>query len=247
MMALSEIEDKSAIINDLLSEKFYFLRAIGAESVTEERFSEYAGKLQDLVLFDGHSQVRASALQVLLTNSEEEVLPLLKRVVEAEQAYPVLGLALEALSFYDIETAEKYAKRNIEDKSEYITNSLMTVFAATGKAEYLSYFHEKLQEVTLYQLFDFFEKYTAYVEMLPSQNWEEAVLVLSNMALDSGEDPYKKFFCVNALLKLKDSAKAKEGQPYMILAEDIKNKLKDIKNSETDPLLKMRYSEMDIE
>jgi aminopeptidase N len=247
MMALSEIEDKSAIINDLLSEKFYFLRAVGAESITEDRFTEYVSKLQELVLFDAHSQVRASALQVLLTNSEEEILPLLKRVVESEQAYPVLGLALEALSFYDIEAAEKYAKRNIEDKSEYITNSLMTVFAATGKADYLPYFHEKLQDVTLYQLFDFFEKYTAYVEMLPSQNWEESVLVLSNMALDSGEDPYKKFFCVNALQKLRETAKGKEGEPFVILAENIKNKLKDIKNSETDPLLKMRYSEMNIE
>lgn len=75
----------------------------------------------------------------MLTNGEEELVPLLKRIAESEQSYNVLGLALEGLSFYDVEAAEKYAESYKNDESSYLVNSLVTVFANT-KRKHLDFF-----------------------------------------------------------------------------------------------------------
>ncbi|MBK6362076.1 MAG: M1 family metallopeptidase [Saprospiraceae bacterium] len=155
VIALSNIVEKKEIMAELLKEKFYYLRAMGVESIPAENYESYISQLQDMVFFDPHSQVRASALQVMLTNGEEELVPLLKRIAESEQSYNVLGLALEGLSFYDVEAAEKYAESYKNDESSYLVNSLVTVFANTKKEKHLDFFHNRLQKVSMYQLFDF--------------------------------------------------------------------------------------------
>jgi aminopeptidase N len=242
VIALSNIVDKNDIMLELLSEKFYYLRAIGVESVTNENYEAFVNLLQEMVLFDPHSQVRASALQVLLSNGEEELVPLLKRIAESEQSYTVLGLALEGLSFYDIEAAEKYAEGYKDDESSYLVNSLITVFSNTKKEKYLDFFHSRLQKISMYQLFDFFEKYQNYIKELPLPSWEKGVAFLIGMAKDPEEDVYKKYFCMNTLVKLKEWSLEKS---YSNLYENISESINEIKKQEKDPQLQMRYSEIE--
>ena len=245
IIALSNMTEKNDILDSLLQEPFFFLRTIGLESVNEENYEKYVSKIQDMVLFDPHAQVRTSALQTLLTGGEEELIPLLKRIVESEQAYPVLGLALEGLSYYDQAAAEKYAKQNMTDNSAYLINSLLSVFANSEDTVYLSYFHDKYQDISIYQLFDFFDKYQAYLENKSLDVWKKAVEYMFESALIVAEDPYKKFFCANILLKINEWSLAKRTPVYDNLAGEINSLIQILKTTETDPMLKKRYEELE--
>lgn len=245
IIALSNITDKNNILDSLLREPFFFLRSVGVESVNEENYETYVGKIQEMAFFDPHAQVRTSALQTLLTGGEEELVPLLKRILESEQAYPVLGLAMEGLSYYDQPAAEKYAKQNMTDNSSYLINSLLSVFANSEDTVYLSYFHEKYRDISIYQLFDFFDKYQAYLENKSFDVWKKAVGFMFEAASNLSEDPYKKFFCANILLKINEWSLAKHTPAYDSLAGEINALIQILKTTETDPMLKQRYEELE--
>lgn len=242
--ALSSIQNKDTILDKLLSDKFFLFRSIGIESIPENLFPAYVSRIQNLALFDPHSDVRGSALQALLAFSEEEVTTVLKRIVEAEQSYPVLSLALEGLAYYDQESAERYAKGLRNDNSPYLINSVMGVFANSEKEEYLTYFHEQLHKITIYQIFDFFEKYHTYLENINLEGWQSSAAYMFAIATDKNEDLFFKFFSMNTLLKLVDFAKNKQGENYQDFVQDLKEKIAQVKEMETDPFLMERYSEI---
>lgn len=244
LIALSSIQNKDAILDKLLSDKFFLFRSIGLESIPESLFPSYANKVQEMALFDPHSDVRGSALQALLAFSEEEVTTVLKRIVEGEQAYPVLSLALEGLSFYDQESAEKYAKGLKNDSSPYMINSVLGVFANSENEEYLPFFHDQLSKITIYQIFEFFEKYHAYLENINLEGWKNSSSYMYSIATDKNEDVFFKFFSMNSLLKLVEIAKNKEGENYEIFVRETNEKIEKVKEMETDPFLLERYSEI---
>ncbi|MBK6362077.1 MAG: hypothetical protein IPF52_00740 [Saprospiraceae bacterium] len=62
------------------------------------------------------------------------------------------------------------------------------------------------------------------------------------MAKDPDEDVYKKYFCMNTLIKIKEWAKEKS---LMKLYDDISRSINEIKMEEKDPLLQIRYSEIE--
>ncbi|MFZ1705514.1 MAG: M1 family metallopeptidase [Saprospiraceae bacterium] len=245
VIALSNIIDKSAIMNDLFNEAFYFLRAMAIEAITEQNYDEYAIKLQDIVLFDPHSEVRATALHIMLTFGEDELSTILKRIVESEKAYPVLGLAFEGLAYYDIASAEKYAEQNINDTSPYIVNSLMTVFSTSKNEKYLDYFHEILPEISTFQLFDYFENYQTFLMGQTLDTWTKAKSFLQKIGMDPYEDQYKKFFSLNVLIKIKNWAKEGSKPGHKDFIKDIDETIQLMKESEPDPYLKQRYSEIE--
>lgn len=245
IIALSNLTDKKSILDSLLVEPFFFLRSVGVESITEDMYASYISKIQEMALFDPHSQVRTSALQMVLSGGEEENVPLLKRIAESEKSYPVLGLALEGLSYYDQEAAEKYAKQNMSDNSPYLANSLLSVFAGSEDTVYLAYFHDRYNDINIYQLFDFFDKYQSYLENKSVEAWKNAVSFMFKAASNPSEDPYKKFFCANILLKIKEWSQAKQTPVYDSLTAEIQALIQILKTTETDPMLKQRYDEMD--
>ena len=70
----------------------------------------------------------------------------------------------------------------------------------------------------MYQLFDFFENYQNFLKELPVTAWEKGTEFLKVMAKDPDEDVYKKYFCMNTLIKIKEWAKEKS---LMKLYDDI--------------------------
>ena len=137
---------------------------------------------------------------------------------------------------------EKYAESYKNDESSYLVNSLVTVFANTKKEKHLDFFHNRLQKVSMYQLFDFFENYQNFLKELPVTAWEKGTEFLKVMAKDPDEDVYKKYFCMNTLIKIKEWAKEKS---LMKLYDDISRSINEIKMEEKDPLLQIRYSEIE--
>lgn len=49
VIALSNIVEKKEIMAELLKEKFYYLRAMGVESIPAENYESYISQLQDMV------------------------------------------------------------------------------------------------------------------------------------------------------------------------------------------------------
>jgi len=245
IIALSNIEDKAHLMPKLLEEDFFIFRAIGLESIPEEKVAEHALEIQNIVLFDKHSQVRATALETLLAQEDIEVVSLLKRVVGSDQAYPVVGLALEALAVYDIDEALKYAEFNINDQSEYLSQSLLGVFATSGDVKYLPYFHKKLNTISVYQLFDFFDKYQLLILGKDINTVKTTSEVLFTIGTDEYEDTFKRFFATATIDKMRDDIRSRPTTTELsTLLADLDKKIITIKASEKDELLKLRYEDL---
>jgi aminopeptidase N len=187
---------------------------------------------------DPHSAVRAAAIKKLSSDQSIDLSPILNQVFESEQSYNVLATALMSLNKIDVPVALQKAKMLKEEKAPQIVGAVAQIFAQTGDAEYLPYFESKLNNISLYQVFNFYDQYFEILKDQPTEILNSSSAKLENIALNSVENIFYRFLSTTTLSKLKEYYS--EADPAFSIK--VGSLIERIKAEETNEILKQRYS-----
>lgn len=192
------------------------------------------------IISDPHSAVRAAAIKKLSQSEIVDITPVLSEVFDKELAYPVLGAALEAISKSNPEEALQKAIELKGEKAPQLVGSIAKILAESGDAAHLPYFEDKLTNISLYQVFNFYEQYFVLLKDQPVDLISEKAKRLESIALDMDENIFYKFLSTNTLSMLREYYS--EADPGFSIG--IKGLIDNIKAVETNEILVQRYSSM---
>ena len=187
---------------------------------------------------DSHSAVRAAAIKKLSSDQSIDLSPILDQVFDSEQSYNVLATALMSLNKIDASAAIQKAIALKDDQAPQIVGAVAQILAQTGEAEYLPYFESKLNNISLYQVFNFYDQYFEILKDQPTDILNMSIVKLENIGLNSVENIFYRFLSTTTLSKLKEYYS--EADPEFSIK--VGTAIERIKAEETNEILKQRYS-----
>jgi aminopeptidase N len=225
------------IIPSLLEDNYYTLRVMALDKINLRNDSAKTELVKDLLQNDPHSAVRTKALEMLIKYDYSIASPYFDRILDGQDAYSMVATTLDAMKRQNpemaVSAAEKY--KNVNQTS--IVSSLADIFSNSDDPKYLNYFENKLSTVSLFAMFNFYNK---YFDLLKTQDADTKVEAAKKLAAVSktGDNMFRKFVATSTINKVKNS----------FTTEEIDNKtavskiLEDIIAQETNENLLMRYN-----
>lgn len=227
-----------ALMNEALEDPFWVIQMIALQQVSPNEDNTAA--FRQIAEKGGHSELRAGALYKLLEAEDADLGAIAARVMEKERAYPPIAAALTALSETDQEKAVEYATKMKDDESGDIIEAVSGVFAATGNAEYLSYFEENKSRVDGYQAMSFYDSYQTLAAEIGSEQALQTAKDIQSTALDLNESLYRRFGATRSLDSMRTILTDKGD---IETAKAITSIIEAIKKNETNGQLKQYYSQ----
>ena len=236
------------VLTSALEDPYWVIRRQGAESI-EIPSEKASALLRDMVKNDPHSQVRLAAIYKLLEWEEEKIEELAKYVIDNDQAYPVIGAALEVIASMDKATAERYAKKLESSKNSQLLVALSEIYLDSENPSHLPFFEQKLEQVDGYEAFTFIENYGKLVYALGFEHAITSIDVFKSLALNMGQSPWKRFAAAKALDDLRSDYRRHAGTIKDATQKDKASKaiakltevIETIKAAETHEDVKMYY------
>lgn len=241
--AIDKIESKNKAQETLvsaLSDAQYTIRVKAIDNIRLGEDRALIEKVAKLINNDPHSAVRAAAIKKLSNEKSVDIAPVLDQVFEKEQSYAVLGAALKALSALDPQKALEKADLLKEEENDQLITAIAKIYADSGDPTYLPFFEDKLTNISLYQVFEFYDNYFHLLKDQPLNLITEKAEKLKMIALDPDENLFYKFSATNLISSLK--------YYYSEAAPDFSQSLnvifEEIKSNEVNEILLQRYSSM---
>jgi aminopeptidase N len=225
------------ILPFLLEDKYHVLRGMALDKVNLRGDATMIGIIEKMLQNDPHSEVRNKALEKLLRYDYDIAEKYFTTILEGEDSYTLVATVLDAMKRNDPDNAVIYANQYRDVNQASIVSTLADIFANSRDAQYLSFFEEKLSTVSLFSMFNFYNKYFDLVSDLDPMTKIKAAQKLSNVSM-TGDNMFRKFVATSTINKIKNSFASEE--------EESKSKvsliLQDIIDQESNETLKMRYS-----
>ena len=238
------------VLNHALKDDFYVIRGLAAQEADLSN-KEVAALLQKMALEDPHSQVRSAAITSLAATGDKAYLPILKQAIEKDQAYPVIGTALEEMVLLDKEEAMNFVGtlKNIDNGD--IIASIGNIYASNRNTDHLDFFENNLNKVDGYDAIDFLGNYLMLSINKGDNERAQAVNTLQNLALDSSQSLWRKLGATKNLADLgneyqnqanitDDVSRKSRMQQFALELKDIVTK---IKQTETNSQLTEIYQQ----
>lgn len=244
--AFSNLESPSeAVLTSALKHPNYYIRTLGIGAISEENQAGYEEKLKNLATKDPHSRVRADALSKLLEIESFDPTDLCSSILEKEQAYPVIDIALTGLNIHAPDKALAYAEKMMDDDSDYLAGTIAEILGASDDVKYLSYFEKKARTIGLYQVFDF---YTRYQNALEGKNIETLVKtaeVMKDIATNENQNIFRKFMATTTIARMKADLENRDNPIETFMPIKImEGFILEIKSREKNALLAERYKDI---
>ena len=245
--ALENIRSNESNAFDLaLEDPYYQMRSKGLSNVDFSKNPSLYTKVEMMSKKDPHSRVRAKALEKLAKFDSQKAGILAEKLIETEQAYPVIGSALKVINMENpsraCELAESYSKKNIGS----LNNTITEIFVNSGDPKYIEFVENKLIDGSLFEIFPIINKYYKMVSEQEPKIALESIGRIQAISLNPDEDNMKKFVITKNIAKLKNdfSSRALENPEFESYSLDLNNILLNIIDNEADDSLKSRYNSL---
>jgi len=222
-----------------LDDPHYSIRDIAVNKIRLKDRPDLVSKIQEMITQDPHSQVRGSAIKKLQKVSGIEMEPIINQVIEKEQSYKVIGQALSALRKENKEAALQTAIKLKTLDSDQLAASIGEILAETGEAEHLSFFEDRLTTISMYSVFNFYDKYVDILELQNETVQFEGAQKLKSISMDPTKNMMYKFSATNAINNLKQGMMSSGNTSAAVVLGEM---IDDIKAVETNEILQQRYS-----
>jgi aminopeptidase N len=246
-VALGQLRNTAALKElapQLIKDKHYLIRNAGMENLDESMI----GVVEKMITLDEHSSTRAIALNIYKKAVGVESIAMAVKVLESEQAFDPIIVALEILLEYDKPKAFKYADMLKNEKTSSLIGYLTGVYAKSGNPKYLGYIEKNLGEASVYQIFNIFGQYN---ELLLQQDiivMMSKVGKLRDFAINDG-NMYRRFLSTNTinairskLIDAQDSSPDEDQKARISnYIEVLTDAINEIVSKEKDPSLLARY------
>jgi len=196
-------------------------------------------KLIDLAMNDESSAVRAAAMKNVGDFSTAV------KLLEKDQSFWVISEALSIVAREDQALAVKWADRLSSGYHKPLIGKIAEIYAQTGNSEYLSFFEENINNVSLFGFFSFINQYTKLANTVTDYDrLIETATVLKELAMENSSNYFKKYsstnFIRNLISELKTRQESDELDASILKLEDM---ILDIVNNSTDKRLRSSFQE----
>ena len=240
--ALAGDEQYAALLESEIDDEFYAIREVAVSSLSIADTSQgLIEKLKSLAKKDPHSAVRKAAL-LKLSDLNLDLSSLAKEVLQTEQAFPVLGGALQLLYKSAPDQALGVVNSFNEEEEKALVTEIGELYALSGDTTYLQFFRSGITTVSDMNIFDFHGGYFNLLKDLSPPGWDEDLKLLQEVGLSKTLSIYKKFAATNTLNSLyaykSETDETFDGSPA---AFDLINKIRLIIDAEQNPTLRKQY------
>jgi len=234
--------DKSAlaqqVFTEALKDKYHGLRQLALQRADLEDSSVRA-TVAALADTETEPGVRAMAMNMLGETGDKQYVPVLKKGLDATQAYSVVGAALGALTKLDPDAAVAASKVLQNDESDAITVTLTELYAAHPDRANLPYFEKKMERIDFMGAFAFFEHYEKLLVGIGDETlMVQGVEKLKVISLNLGTSQWRRFGATKTIAGFRNYFRDKGNTAQTDALDKL---LGDIKEKETDPTLKLYY------
>ena len=178
----------------MMKDEHHIIRIAGLDNIGMDRSDE----VKKMITSDKHSAARAKALKVYNKFVGVESTAVAEQVLKNEQAYGPIKAALEVLNEYDKSKALQYADELKGENAASMVSYLTSLFADSGDAKYLGFIENNLENVSVYQVFSVFGKYSDLLLQQETDLMMEKVEKLNFMALND-DNVYRRYLSTNTL------------------------------------------------
>lgn len=245
MTAFSSTSDGNYdLIPQGLNEKHHTLRSMAINSIPDSLLAEYIPALQEKALSDLHSEVRKDALVRLAGSENFDPSTLCKLILDADKAYPVIGIALELLNTTQPEKAVTYVEKLKNENSDQLAGTLLSVINE-DTPDHMEYIKNKAKNISIPYLFDYFERLQEYYNGKSVKTLLSASEYLTEIASNKNGNMYRKYIAMVTLNKIGEDLKSRfdnsgnEDERKALVT--IIDRINYIVQNETNPILKEKY------
>ncbi|MCB0476583.1 MAG: M1 family metallopeptidase [Crocinitomicaceae bacterium] len=204
ILEASKSKSKEAVelIFKAMEDPFWALRSLAVVKSRKAQ-TEDSGRMFEALMKrvreDDNSLVRTQALAKLIKyyKEKEEVVVLIKELIEKEKSYSVLGKALNGLIEMNPKEGMAMAKKMENEESQDLILAISAIYAEHGKAEQYDFYEKAWKEIGGFKKIGLASNFTAYVVNQNNDVVEKALAIYENMA-QSG-NMYMQVFLPNLL------------------------------------------------
>jgi len=244
LRALKGKPEFKQIVDVAIKEEHQLFRKTVVGLITDEV------KLENLAKNDPHSSVRSEALKTLYSKNNTKGALVAKQILNKDKAYGPVSKALEILSKSDPTMALKEIDMIASENPKPLFGTIADIYAKSGELRYLDFFEKNLHEVSIYSVFNFYNKYYNLAKTADADKIVSTAKVIKTGALGTANPFYKRFVSTNTIHKLSEELssrmdKEEDKGEKSKLEESIstlQEMINDIKSKEQDADLLQRYS-----
>lgn len=236
----SEVATKA--LRSAISDPYWHVRQLAIYELPSMGITDK--DLQDKLLYlaenDPHSSVRSAALDKLgAIGRDAEVVEVAKRIIDKEQAYPVIGGALQLLSEKDKAAAAKYVKNLEEEENWEIINAIANIYVESGDPVHLPFFERKIKEASGFEAISFFGSYMQLAEIAGTESRDKALDNLFAIATDMTQSVWGRVGAAAAVNNVRKNLFPSDTENI----EKLDKMLAEIKAKETNQQLRAIYDQ----
>lgn len=230
------------VLKEALNDKFYSIRQMALNRV-DETDPTVLPIIVKMAENDSDPGVRSMAIKILGETGDKQYIPVLQKGLTADQPYSVVGASLDALAKLDPQAAIAASKTLETDDSDAISTTLAELFAQYPDRANLPFFEKKLDKVDYMAAFSFFDNYQKFLFGLGDPAiLDGGVDKLKAVSFNMATSEFRRFAATKAISDMRASFREKGDSAKV---EALGAIIREIKEKETDPTLKLYYDMFD--
>jgi aminopeptidase N len=238
----SENPKAQTSVKKAVNDKYWEIRQTAIQALKIKEDPSVLDKIAPLAESDPRSNVRSAVLSKLAASKDAKWAATYRSVLAKEQAYPVIGSAMQALYKVDATGAMDMAKKYENDENADLVNSVGSIYAENPKPEHIEFFERSLTKVDGMSGIGF---YGSYLKALDKTGATDVDMVakmgkVRDIGINQSQSPWRRFAAAKALNDLRKKYKGKPGTMYA----DLTKMLNEIIAKESNDQLKSIFSQM---
>lgn len=230
------------VMTEALKDKFHSIRQMALNRVDETDVAALPSIVK-MAESDPEPSVRASAIKLLGDTGDKQYIPILQKGLGADQPYSVVGSSLDALAKLDPQAAIAASKSLENDDTDAISTTLAELYAQNPDRANLAFFEKKMGKVDYMAAFAFFDNYQKFLSGLGDPALlDDGVEKLKAVSFNMSTSEFRRFAATKAISDMRAGLREK-GDTARV--EALGKIIKEIKEKETDPTLKLYYDMFD--
>jgi aminopeptidase N len=229
-------------VKKAVNDKYWEIRQTAIQSLKIKEDPSVLSKIAPLAETDPRSNVRSAVLSKLAASKDAKWAATYRSVLAKEQAYPVIGAAMQALYKVDAAGAMDMAKKYENDENPDLVNSIGSIYAEAPKPEHIEFFERSLTKVDGMSGIGFYGSYVKALEKTGASEADFATKMgkVRDIGVNQAQSPWRRFAAAKALNDLRKKYKGKSGTMYA----DLTKMLNEVISKESNDQLKAIFSQM---
>ena len=199
--ALENNTDYTSVFGLALEDKSKEIRSLAIKSVDVD---QYRDKLRYIAMNDISSGNRASAIKKL--NDYQLAL----KAIEKDSSYKVIKQALHLIKKQNPETALNIVNGIRKENYKPLVSIMADIYAGTGDTSYLPFFAENLENVDMFEIFNYIRQYEKLAKKGSIEQVLDAAKSFYHVAIDPSSNYFAKYSSANSIRNLHDVLEKKK-------------------------------------